>query len=121
MLHRRHTITVATSALIFFCLALHAQASVTSQRAIPNNGANAYKIYASLLPADWTVTVAHAKRLLIQAQIRAQTEAQTGSIDFYLKPDLASAASLQPFYLLEKKDGVWKNLYWKGAPRGWAS
>jgi hypothetical protein len=202
MLHRRHTITIATSALIFLCIALHAQSSATSLKAFPYNDAEAYKIYESLLPTDWTVTVAHAQRLLIQAQ--------TGSMGFCPKPDTESAALLQPlfdsfialnktewllqpvlhldlpyelvshddlqsffkpgggswqslgehypdsahsdlvlssvafnadktlaivymghscgllcgggtFQILEKKDGIWKNLHWKGTSCAWAS
>jgi hypothetical protein len=113
MLHRRHTITIATSALIFFCIALHAQSGATSQKSVLYNDAEAYKIYESLLPTDWTVTVAHAKCLLIQAQI--------GSMNFCPKPDPESTARLHPFHVLEKKDGVWKNLRWKGTSCAWAS
>jgi hypothetical protein len=113
MLHRHHAITIATSALIFLCLALHAQTSATSQKTLPYNVAETYKIYESILPIDWTVTVAHAKRLLIQTQ--------TGSMNFCPEPDPESAALLQPFHVLEKKDGIWKNLRWKGTPCGWAS
>ncbi|WP_158792519.1 hypothetical protein [Granulicella sp. L60] len=203
MPYRRHTITVATSALFFVCLMLHAQANPNSQTLLPYNDAEAYKVYEALLPTDWTVTVAHARRLLIQAQ--------TGSgPNFCLKPDPESAALLQPvfdslvalsktawllqpnfglstpyefassedlqaffkpnfgdwkgfaerypdsahsyvtlspiafnadktiavvymghscgslcgggtFYVLENKEGVWKNLRWKGTSCGWAS
>jgi hypothetical protein len=200
MLHR-HTITVATSALVFLCFILHAQTSAALQQPVPYNDAEAYSIYESLLPTNWTVTAAHARRLLIQAQ--------TGSTNFCLKPDPESAALLplfdnfvalnktewllQPtlhldlpydfvsrddlqsffkpggggwrglldrysdsahsyivlspvvfnadktlaivysghscgplwgsgtFHVLEKKDGVWKNLRWKGTSCGWAS
>ena len=90
MPHRRHTITVATSALFFVCLVLHAQTNL-SQTLLPYNDAEAYKVYEALLPTDWTVTVAHARRLLLQAQ--------TGSrLDFCLKPDPESAALLQPVF-----------------------
>lgn len=90
MPHHRHTIPVATSALLFVCLMLHAQASLSAQAFAPYNDAEAYKIYESLLPTDWTVTVGHARRLLIQAQ--------TGSTDFCLKPAPESAALLQPLF-----------------------
>jgi hypothetical protein len=91
MPHRRHTITVATSALFFVCLMLHAQANPNFQTLLPYNDAEAYKVYEALLPTDWTVTAAHARRLLIQAQ--------TGSIpDFCLKPGSDSAALLQPVF-----------------------
>jgi hypothetical protein len=90
MPNRRNTITVATSALLFVCLMLHAQASLSAQTFAPYNDAEAYKIYESLLPTDWTVTAAHARRLLIQAQ--------TGTTDFCLKPAPESAALLQPLF-----------------------
>lgn len=137
MLHRRPTITIATSALIFFCIALHAQNSAASQKSSPHADAETYKIYQSLLPADWTVAL--AQRLLIQAQ--------TGTMGF--KPGSGSWHSLgerypysaysyivlspvafnadgplcgeETFHLLEKKDGIWKNLRWKGTACGWAS
>jgi hypothetical protein len=90
MPHRRQTITVATSALFFVCLMLHAQTNLYSQTSTPYNDAEAYRVYESLLPADWTVAVGHARRLLIQAQ--------TGSTDFCLKPSPESAALLQPLF-----------------------
>jgi hypothetical protein len=90
MPHRRHTITVATSTLFFVCLVLHAQTNLYSQTFLAYNNPEAYKVYESLLPADWTVTAAHARRLLVQAQ--------TGSPDFCLKPDSESAALLQPVF-----------------------
>ena len=91
MPHRRHTITVATSALFFVCLMLHAQANPNSQTLLHSNDPEAYKVYEALLPTDWTATVGHARRLLIQAQ--------TGStLDFCLKPDSESAPLLQPVF-----------------------
>ena len=91
MPHRSHTITVATSALFFVCLMLHAQANPNSQTLLPYNDAEAYKVYEALLPTDWTVRVAHARRLLIQAQ--------TGSHpDLCLKPAPESTALLQPIF-----------------------
>jgi hypothetical protein len=90
MPHHRHTIPVATSALLFVSLMLHAQASLSAQAFAPYNDAEAYKVYESLLPADWTVRVAHARRLLIQTQ--------TGSTDFCLEPAPESAALLQPLF-----------------------
>jgi len=156
MPHRRHTITVGTSALFFVCLMLHAQRSLYSQTPPAYNDAEAYKIYESLLPTDWTLTVARARRLI---------QAQTGSNDFAPREDLQtffkpgdegwkgladrypdSAHSyivLSPvafhgdktvavvymghscggdtFYVLEKKDGIWKNLRWRGTSCAWAS
>jgi hypothetical protein len=90
MPHRRHTITVASSTLFFVCLILHAETRLYSQTSIPYNDSEAYKVYEALLPTDWTLTVAHARRLLIQAE--------TGSIDFCLKPAPESAELLQPLF-----------------------
>jgi hypothetical protein len=89
MPHRRHTITVATSALFFVCLVLHAQTNLYSQTLLSYNDAEAYKVYEALLPTDWTV--AHARRLLLQAQTASK-------LDFCLKPDPESAALPQPAF-----------------------
>jgi hypothetical protein len=91
MPHRRHTITVATSALFFVCLVLHAQTNLYSQTFLACNNPEAYKVYESLLPTDWTATVAQARRLLLQAQ-------NGSTLDFCLKPDPESAALLQPVF-----------------------
>lgn len=112
MLHRRPTITIATSALIFLCIALHAQSGAASQKSY--NDAEAYKLYESLLPTDWTVTATHA---------------QLSPVAFHADKALAivymghSCGSLcgATFHILKKKDGVWKNLHWKGTSRAWAS
>jgi hypothetical protein len=90
MLYRRHTITVATSTLFFVCLMLQAQTNLSSQSAATYADSEAYKIYETLLSADWTMRVAHARRLLIQAQ--------TGSPEFCLKPAAESATVLQPIF-----------------------
>lgn len=135
--HRRHTITVASSTLFFVCLVLHAQARLYSQTSISYNDAEDYKVYESFLPADWTLTVAHARRLLIQAQ--------TGSTEFCLKPAAKSATPLQPlldsFVALNKTsravqpnlnlstpyefasrgDGIYESMRWRGTSRAWAS
>jgi hypothetical protein len=154
MPHRRHTITVGTSALFFVCLVLHAQTNLYAQAFLAYNNPEAYVVYDSILPTDWTVTAAHARRLLIQVQ--------TSSPIFYLKPAPESATLLQPerhphsahsyitlspvafnahktiavvymdhscgslcggggFYVLEKKDGIWRNMRWRGTSRAWAS
>ena len=134
MRHRRHTITVASSTLFFVCLVLHSQARLYSQTSTPYNDAEAYKVYESLLPADWTLTIAHARRLLIQAQ--------TGSTDFCLKPASKSAALLPhsfvalsktsrqlqpklnlstPYEFASRQDGIYKSMRWRSTPRAWAS
>jgi hypothetical protein len=165
---------------------LHAQANPNSQTLLSYNDPEAYKVYEALLPTDLTVTAAHARRLLIQAQ--------TGSHpNFCLKPAPESAALLQSvfdsfvalskttwllqpnfrlstsyefasredlqaksvhgyiilspvafnadktiavvstghhcgslrgggtFYVLEKKDGIWRNMRWRGTSCAWAS
>jgi hypothetical protein len=142
MPHRRHTITVASSALFFVCLMLHAQTRLYSQTSTPSNDPESYSVYESLLPADWTLAVAHARRLLLQ----------TGASDLRLKSHLESAALLQffksrstgwktlaeqdpysgdsqvsfspligTFYVLENKDDIWTNMRWQGTSRAWAS
>jgi hypothetical protein len=115
MLHRRPTITIATSALLFFCIALHAQTGVTSQRAVPYNAADAYKIYESLLPADWTVNFAPAQ--LSPAAFHANS---TFAV-VYIGHRCGSRCGAGTLHLLEEKDGIWKNLHWKGTSRAWAS
>ena len=136
MPHRRHTITVASSTLFFVCLVLHAQTRLYSQASIPCNDAEAYKVYESLLP-DWTLTVAHARRLLIQAQ--------TGRTDFCLKAAPESAAFLQPLFdsfvahsktssviqpklnlsapygFTSRADRIYESMRWRGTSRAWAS
>ncbi|MEO6815423.1 MAG: hypothetical protein ABI177_01875 [Edaphobacter sp.] len=115
MLHRRPTITIATSALIFLCIALHAQTGVTAQKSVPYNAADAYKIYESLLPADWTVNVAAAQ--LSPVAFNADSTFAVVSMGHRC----GSRCGAGNFRLLEKKDGVWKNLHWKGTSRAWAS
>jgi hypothetical protein len=155
MPHHRNTINVATSALFFVCLMLHAQAGLSSQAFTPYNDAEAYKVYESLLPADWTVTVARARRLLIQAQgsstdVRPNPSPESAALrqplfgsfaalnraNWLLQPkfNLAISASredLQSFFkpgddggtfrVLEKRDGLWKNMRWMGTSCAWAS
>jgi hypothetical protein len=142
MPQRRHTITVASSTLFFVCLMLHAQTRLYSQTSTPCNDAESYSVYESLLPADWTVAVAHARRLLLQ----------TGTPGLHFKSSIESAALLQLFkshstgwktlaeraspsagsritlypvtgifYTLENKDGIWTNLRWQATSRAWAS
>lgn len=115
MLHRRPTITIATSALIFFCIALQAQSGATSQKFTPYNDAEAYKIYASLLPADWTVHVAPAQ--LSPVAFHANS---TFAV-VYTGHSCGSHCGAGTFHLLAKKDGIWKNQHWQGTSRAWAS
>ena len=136
MPHRRHTIKVASSTLFFVCLVLHAQAGLCSQATIPCHDAAAYKVYESLLP-DWTLTVAHARRLLIQAK--------NGSTDFCLKAAPESGAFLQPLFdsfvahnktssvlqpqlnlsapyeFASRADRIYESMRWRGTSCAWAS
>jgi hypothetical protein len=131
MPHRRHTITVASSTLFFVCLVLHAQAGLYSQASIPSYDAEAYKVYESLLP-DWTLTVARARRLLIQSQ--------TGSTDFSLKAaafhqplvdsfvaDSRTSSVLQPkllsapYKFASRPDRICESMRWRGTSCAWAS
>ena len=133
MPNRRHTIPVATSAVLFLCLMLHAQASLSSSAFIPYNNPEAYKIYQSLLPTDWTVTVAHARRLLIHAQTGTRNYAHSHIV---LSPVAShgdkSIAEISighscgvlyggSSYVVEKTDGFWKNIRWRNTSRAWAS
>jgi hypothetical protein len=105
MLRQRHTIAIATSALLLVCLMLHAQ---TSQTSALYDDSEAYRVYEALLPTDGTVTAAHARRLLI----RTQTDHQ----NFCLKADPAETALQQSAWMLHpgldsffKPDGgAWK-------------
>lgn len=115
MLHRRPTITMATSALLFLCIALHTQTGATSQKSVPYNAADAYKIYESLLPADWTVSVAPAQLSPVAFH------ANSTFVFVYMGHSCGSRCGTDTFHLLEKKDGVSKNLYWQGTSRAWAS
>jgi hypothetical protein len=132
MYHRRHTITVASSTLFFVCLVLHARTGLYCQASTPNNDAEARKVYESLLPADWTVTVAHARRFLIQAQTGSSTHTYIVLSHVAFSMDKTTAAigtrlsygavrGADTFYLLESKDGIWNSMQWRGTSRAWAS
>ena len=126
MPHRRHTITVGTSALFFVCLVLNAQTNLYSQTLLSYNDAEAYKVYEALLPTDWTVTVAHARRLLLQAQTGSTLDSVAFNADktiavVYMGHSCGSLCGGGTFYVLEKKDGIWKNMRWRGTSCAWAS
>jgi hypothetical protein len=126
----RHTIPVATSALFFVCLMLHAQAGVSPQAFTPYNDVEAYKVYESLLPGNWTVTAARARRLL-QAQAGSTVRLRPA-----LRPASESASLLHPLFgsfhsfavlnqtnwLLEPRFNLGaKNMRWRCTSRAWAS
>jgi hypothetical protein len=127
MPHHRHTIPVATSAFFLVCVMLHAQTGLSLQSFTPCNDLEANKVFESLLPNDWTVTVAHARRLLVQAQI--------GRTNFHLKPALFNAHGIiaaiyngssnlcagNVCYVLDKNDGLWERMRWRNTSRPWAS
>jgi hypothetical protein len=115
---------------------LHAQTRLYSEISSPYSDAEAYKVYESLLP-DWTLTVAHARRLLIQSQ--------TGSADFCLKAAPESAAFPQPlcnsffantktssalqpklnrgtpYKFATRPDRIYESMRWRGTSCAWAS
>jgi phage I-like protein len=127
MPRHRHMIPVATSAFFFVCLMLHAQTGLSSQSFTLCNDGEANKVFESLLPNDWTVTVAHARRLLIQAQ--------AGRTNFRLKPAVFHAhrtiaaidngssnlCVASAFYVLDKNDGLWQKMRWMDTSCPWAS
>jgi len=164
MPHRRHTITVATSALFFVCLVLHAQTNLYSQTLLSYNDAEAYQVEALLQPVfDSFVTLSKTIWLLqpnfklsipyelasgedLQAFFKPVGTGWEGLAKRY--PDSAhSYIVLSPvafnadktiavvnmghscgnlcgggtFYVLEKKDGIWKSMRWRGTSCAWAS
>jgi hypothetical protein len=133
MPQQRKTIPIATSALLFVCLMLHAQAGLSAQTFAPYNDVEAYNAYQSLIPSDWTITAAQARRLVIQARTSGFRLSVRGyilsPIDF--GADTAIPASINrsgnkicrqaTFHGLETKDGVSKNLRWMSTSRAWAS
>jgi hypothetical protein len=123
MPHHRHTIPVATSALLFVCLMLHAQASPASQAFTPCKNAEAYKVYESLLPNDWTATLRHGRRFLIGSESAALFHPLFHSFVALDKANwlLQPQSNLAVPYVLEKTDGLWKNMRWMGTSRAWAS
>jgi hypothetical protein len=128
MRHRRHTITVASSTLFFVCLVLHAQTGLYPQASTRYNDAEARKVYESLLPADWTLTVAHARRLLIQATGNsARSHIALSPVAFnidtvvYARHNFCLLSGGDAFYVLEKKDGICESMRWRGTSCAWAS
>jgi hypothetical protein len=129
MPHRRHTITVASSTLFFVCLVLHAQTGPHSQTSTPYNDVEAYKVYESLLPADWTRTVAHARRLLSQAQTGSSAHSYIvlSPVAFNMDTVVHTGHSCDldcnegASYVLESKDGIWNGMRWRGTSCAWAS
>ena len=133
MPQQRKTIPIATSALLFVCLMLHAQAGISAQTFAPYNDVEAYNAYQSLIPSGWTATAARARRLIIRARtggtpvaVRgyivlspvAFTADQTAACTTHSGHSLCDQAT---FHGLEKRDGVAKNLPWMGTSRPWAS
>jgi hypothetical protein len=135
MPHRRHTITVASSTLFFVCLMLHAQTRLYSLTSTPSNDAEAYNVYESLLPTDWSLRVAHARRLLIEAKTgstnkiwKALAERYPNSAHSALSPVAFNVGHSRGLILgrgtlpvLEMKDSIWESMRWRGTSRAWAS
>ena len=134
MPQQRKTIPIATSALLFVCLMLHAQAGISAQTFAPYNDVEAYNAYQSLIPSGWTATAARARRLIIRARTGGYPLAVhshvLSSIAFSADHAITAAftshgchdnSDQATFHGLEKKDGVSKNLRWMGTSRPWAS
>jgi len=120
MRHRRHTITVASSTLFFVCLMLHAQTGLHPQASTPYNDAEARKVCESLLPADWTLTAAHARRLHIALSPAAFNIITTVAvINSDHTRDILSGENTS--YILENKHGIWNSMRWRSTSRAWAS
>jgi hypothetical protein len=105
---------------------LQAQTKLYSQTPTPCNDVEAYKVYESLLPADWTVTVAHARRLLSQAQTggSAQGYIVLSPVAFNMNAVIHAAHSRggeATSYDLESKHGIWNSMRWRITSRAWAS
>jgi hypothetical protein len=127
MPRHRHMIPAATSAFFFVCLMLHAQTGLSSHSFTLCNDGEANKVFESLLPNDWTVTVAQARRLLVQAQ--------AGRTNFRLKPAVFHAHGTiaaiykgsstlcagSAFYVLDKNDGLREKMRWMDTSCPWAS
>src|SRR5271170_3657837 len=112
MPRHRHMIPVATSAFFFVCLMLHAQTGLSSQSFSLSNDGEANKVFESLLPNDWSVTVAHARRLLVQAQagrtnfrLRSAVFPNHGTLAAIDK-DSSNLCGKSTFYVFEKNDGL---------------
>jgi hypothetical protein len=111
---------------------LHAQTGLYAQASTPYNDAETRKVYESLLPADWTLTVAHARRLLIQAKTGSSTHGYKvlSPIAFsfdtnFVAVDAGHRSELlcggDTSYVLESKDGIWNSMRWRSTSRAWAS
>ncbi|HWW98739.1 MAG TPA: hypothetical protein VNY74_13620 [Edaphobacter sp.] len=135
MPHRRHTITVATSALFFVCLMLHAQTNLYSQTLLPYNNPEAYKVYEALASSEdlqaffqpggagWEGLAerypdsAHSYIVLSPVAFNAD---KTIAV-VYMGHSCGSLCGGGTFYVLEKKDGIWKSMRWRGTSCAWAS
>jgi hypothetical protein len=111
---------------------LHAQTGLYSQASTPYNDAEARKVYESLLPADWILTAAHARSLLIQAQTgnSAHSYIVLSHPAFSMGKTIslrATGLSYDPLlggdtsYVLESSDGIWNSMRWRSTSRAWAS
>jgi hypothetical protein len=109
MPQRRHTITVASSALFFVCLVFNAQTRLYSQTS--NTRVVAHLKSGIQSSALFKLFKSHStgwKTLADRASHSAGSQ-----ITFY------PVAAI--FYTLESKDDIWTNLRWQGTSRAWAS
>lgn len=75
--------------ILALTFALFAPVWVGAQSTVPTyQDADAYEIYAMLLPLQWPATVAHTKKMLIRAE--------TASYEMCLKPEGESVAVVGP-------------------------
>jgi hypothetical protein len=164
MPHRRHTITVATSALFFVCLVLHAQTNLYCQTLLPYNDAEAYKVEALLQPVFDSFVTLSKTIWLLQPSFKLSIPYESASsedLQAFFKPggtgweglakrypasahrnivlspvafttdntiavvnmghSCGSLCGGGTFYVLEKKDGIWKSMRWRGTSCAWAS
>jgi len=77
-------------ALIGWCSLCQSAPTNQNKPPVPYEVAEAYEIYSAVLPGQWPVTVAHAKKLLIRA------ETTTGGDGMCLKPEGESIAVVGP-------------------------
>jgi hypothetical protein len=99
---------------------LQAQTGLHPQASTPYNNAEAGKVYESLLPADWTLTAAHARRLHIAFSPAAFNIVTTVAvINSAHTRDILSGENTS--YVLENRHGIWNSMRWRSTSRAWAS
>ena len=131
MPHRRHTVTVATSALFFVCLMLHAQTNLYSQTLLPYSNPEAYEFASSedlqaFFKPDGAGWEGLAKRYPDSAHSYIVLSPVAFNADktiavVYVGHSCGSLCGGGTVHVLENKDGIWKNMRWRGTSCAWAS